>query len=89
MQQLEEWPTQWARVTPSPRVTLVLKRLSDASFGVFLVHLLILEIGRLTIPAVAAASSFWVLLPTFVATLLVSFLVSLVAARVPYVRAVF
>ncbi|MEV6487789.1 acyltransferase family protein [Actinoplanes sp. NPDC051633] len=78
-----------ARVTPSPRVTLVLKRLSDASFGVFLVHLLILEIGRLTIPAVAAASSFWVLLPTYVATLLVSFLVSLVAARIPYVRAVF
>ena len=78
-----------ARVTPGPRVGLVLKRLSDASFGVFLVHLLILEIGRVLVPAVAAASSFWVMLAAYVATVLLSFLVSLVAARVPYLRAIF
>jgi surface polysaccharide O-acyltransferase-like enzyme len=78
-----------ARVTPAPRVAVVLKRLSDASFGVFLVHLLILEIGRVLVPAVAAASSFWVMLAAYVATLLLSFLASLVAARIPYLRAIF
>jgi surface polysaccharide O-acyltransferase-like enzyme len=78
-----------ARVTPGRQVTTVLKRLSDASFGVFVVHLLFLEIGRLTIPAVAAATSLWVLLTVYAATMALSFLVSLVAARIPYVRAVF
>jgi surface polysaccharide O-acyltransferase-like enzyme len=78
-----------ARVTPPAWTATVLKRLSDASFGVFLVHLLILEAARLLIPAVAAASSFWVLLPTFAATVTLSFAVSLVAARIPYVRAIF
>jgi surface polysaccharide O-acyltransferase-like enzyme len=75
--------------TPSPQVLTWLKRLSDASFGVFLVHLLIYEVIRLTVPVVAAADSLGVLLAAFASVLVASFAVSLGAARVPYLRTVF
>jgi surface polysaccharide O-acyltransferase-like enzyme len=78
-----------ARVTPPPPVAVALRRLSEAAFGVFLVHLLILEILIRTVPAVDAARSPWVLAATFVVTLPASYLVSLVAARTPYLRTVF
>lgn len=78
-----------ARVAPGPRVAFALRRLSDAAFGVFLVHLLILEVLRIALPAVQAARSPWVLAATFVVTLTTSFVVSLLAARIPYLRAVF
>jgi surface polysaccharide O-acyltransferase-like enzyme len=78
-----------ARVTPGPRVARTLQRLSDASFGVFLVHLLIFQIIRRMVPAVAEASSLGVLLATYAVVLVLSFAVSAGAARIPYVRAVF
>jgi surface polysaccharide O-acyltransferase-like enzyme len=78
-----------ARVTPGPRLATALKRLSDASFGVFLVHLLLFEILRQGVPAVERGTSFWVLLGAWALVLTSSFAVSIGAARVPYVRAVF
>ncbi|GLY99665.1 acyltransferase family protein [Actinoplanes sp. NBRC 103695] len=78
-----------ARVTPAPRAAFALRRLSDAAFGVFLVHLLILEVLRVALPPVEAARSPWVLAATFVVTLTVSFVISLAAAKARYVRAIF
>jgi surface polysaccharide O-acyltransferase-like enzyme len=67
----------------------VLRRLSDATFGVFLVHLLILEVIRQSVPEVMAASSFGVLVAAYAVVLVVSFAVTLAAARIRFVRAVF
>lgn len=78
-----------ARVTPAPWLANLLERLSDASFGVFLVHLLILEAIRMSVPAVARASSLWVLVAAYAVVLVSSFLVSIGASRVPYLRTVF
>jgi surface polysaccharide O-acyltransferase-like enzyme len=75
------------RRTPSPRTAALLRRLSDASFGVFLVHLLLLELVRRAVPEVAAASSFGWLAAAYAVILASSFLVSLVLAKVPYLRA--
>lgn len=77
------------RFSPGPRVSNAMKRLSDASFGVFLVHLLIFEIVRRLAPAVAEAASLSVMLVAWAVVVVASFAVSLVAARVPYLRAVF
>ena len=77
------------RFTPRHRAARVLRRLSDASFGVFLVHLLILAVIREALPAVEAATSLWVLLAAYVVVLVASFAVSMGAARLRYVRAVF
>ena len=74
-----------ARVTPAPRVAFALRGLSDAAFGVFLVHLLILEILKFAVPT----SSPWALAGAFVVTLAASFAISLLAARVRYLRTIF
>ena len=78
-----------ARLRPGPRVTGVLRRLSDATFGVFLVHLLILEVIRQSVPEVMAASSFGVLVAAYGVVLVAAFAVSLAAARVRFLRAIF
>jgi surface polysaccharide O-acyltransferase-like enzyme len=78
-----------ARYRPGPRVAGVLVRLSDASFGVFLIHLLIFEVIRRFVPAVAQASSLGVLLTAYAVTLVLSFAISIGASKVPWVRAVF
>jgi surface polysaccharide O-acyltransferase-like enzyme len=78
-----------ARLRPSPRTLRALRRLSEASFGVFLVHLVFVEIARQTIPAVAAADSLAVLGVTLVCVLAVSFTISILASRIPYLRAIF
>ncbi|MFG1602670.1 acyltransferase [Actinoplanes sp. NPDC049265] len=78
-----------ARVTPGPRLGRLLRRLADATFGVFLVHLLIFEVVRRLVPAVAEASSLVVMLAAWAFVVVASFAVSLVAARIPVVRAVF
>jgi peptidoglycan/LPS O-acetylase OafA/YrhL len=76
-------------MTPPPAAGRLLVRLSEASFGVFLVHLLIfVSIVRL-VPAVAKANSLPVTLTAFAAVLVASFAVSIGASRVPYVRAIF
>ena len=78
-----------ARLRPGPRVTGVLRRLSDATFGVFLVHLLILEVIRQSVPEVMAGSSFGVLVAAYGVVLVAAFAVSLAAARVRFLRAIF
>ncbi|SCG76598.1 acyltransferase [Micromonospora inositola] len=78
-----------ARHTPSPGAARWVVRLSEASFGVFLVHLLVFELLRYVLPAVRSAESLPVMLGTFVVVLVTSFAISLGAARIPYVRAVF
>ena len=78
-----------ARLRPPEAVQSVLRRLSDATFGVFLVHLLIFEVIRQAVPAVYAATSFWVLVVTYLVVLTVSFAVSAGASRIRYVRAIF
>ncbi|MEU5724549.1 acyltransferase family protein [Micromonospora sp. NPDC047738] len=75
--------------TPSPRVGRWLVRLSEASFGVFLVHLLVFEVLRFSVPAIAAGASLPLMLGTFAVVLVTSFAISLGAARIPYIRAVF
>src|SRR3954447_20676259 len=78
-----------AHLRPGPRTVVMLRRLSEASFGVFLCHLVFLEIARKLVPAVAAADSLTVLGVTYVCVVVLSFALSLVASRIPYVRAVF
>ncbi|GIG91649.1 hypothetical protein Pen02_65850 [Plantactinospora endophytica] len=77
-----------ARVTPPPRVGRILVRLSDASFGVFLMHLLVLEVLRQTVPGVAEARSLVLMVGAYLVIVLVSFAASLGAARVPYLRTI-
>ncbi len=67
----------------------LLVSLSNASFGVFLVHLVIFEAIRLNVPSVLSADSFWAIAVAYVATLLGSFAVSLLALKVPLLRRVF
>ncbi|PYI39812.1 hypothetical protein CVS30_03900 [Arthrobacter psychrolactophilus] len=71
------------------RAGTVLVSLSNASFGVFLVHLVIFETIRLNVPAVLAADSFPAIAVAYIVTLLGSFLVSLIALKVPLLRRVF
>ena len=77
------------RLRPGPRASRMLVRLSEASFGVFLVHLLILEALRTFVPAVYAADSLPVILGAYVVVLVSSFAVSVGASKIPYVRAIF
>lgn len=74
---------------PSPRTAKLLVKLSEASFGVFLVHLVFFEAIRLNIPAVNAGTSLPVIAAAYAATLVASFAVALVAARIPVLRLVF
>jgi surface polysaccharide O-acyltransferase-like enzyme len=77
------------RITPSPRVARALRTLSDASFGVFLVHLLIFEAIRHWVPVVSRASSLPVLLAAYAVVLVSSFAVSIGASKVRYLRGIF
>jgi len=63
--------------------------LSQASFGVFLVHLVIFEMLKKASPAIEAGTAFGPAAVAFLLTLVVSFAVSLVAARIPYLRTLF
>jgi surface polysaccharide O-acyltransferase-like enzyme len=78
-----------ARYTPPERLRALLTRLSDASFGVFLVHLVLFAIVQRAVPAVRAADSLTVLVGAYLAVLGCSFALSIGAARVPYLRNVF
>ncbi|MGR6318386.1 acyltransferase [Micromonospora soli] len=78
-----------ARTTWRPAIARTVVRLSDASFGVFLIHLLVFEVFRQLIPDVAAGRSLTVIGLVYPAVVVISFAVSMVAARIPYVRAVF
>lgn len=63
--------------------------LSNATFGVFLVHLVIFEAIRLTVPAVSAGTSLVAVAGAYAVTLAGSFAVSLAANRVPLLRNIF
>jgi surface polysaccharide O-acyltransferase-like enzyme len=76
-------------LTPPPWAGRLLRRLSEASFGVFLVHMLIFVSIERLVPAVERNTSLPVMVVTYVAVVVLSFAISLGAARVPYVRAVF
>jgi len=78
-----------ARYTPPERLRGLLTRLSDASFGVFLVHLALFAILQRAIPAVRAADSPAVMVAAYAAVLGCSFALSIGAAKVPYLRNVF
>ncbi|MCL7456901.1 acyltransferase [Micromonospora echinofusca] len=78
-----------SRVTWRPTVGRLVTRLSDASFGVFLIHLLVFEVFRQLIPDVEAGRSLEVIGLTYPAVLVISFAVSMLASKIPYVRAVF
>lgn len=79
----------FSRVTPSPRTGRMLVTLSGASFGVFLVHLLVFEVIRLNVPAVFDGRSIAAAFASFAATLAISFAVSVLAARIPLLRNIF
>lgn len=78
-----------ARWSPPDAVRSVFKKLSDATFGVFLVHLFVLALVQKAFPVVAAADSLSALLVAYGAILVISFAISMIAARIPYVRTVF
>jgi len=67
----------------------MLVTLSGASFGVFLVHLLVFEVIRLNVPAVFDGRSLAAAVVSFAATLAISFAVSVLAARIPLLRNIF
>ena len=73
----------------SSRAGTLLVSLSNASFGVFLVHLVIFEAIRLNVPAVLGATSFPAIAAAYLATLDGSFAFSLLASKVPLLRRVF
>lgn len=71
------------------RVGALLVSLSNASFGVFLVHLVIFEAIRLNFPAVLGATSFPAIAVAYLATLTGSYAISLLASKIPLLRRVF
>jgi surface polysaccharide O-acyltransferase-like enzyme len=78
-----------ARFRPSERTGRLIVRLSDASFGVFLVHLLLLALIQWAFPEWPVGESLAATLLTCAVVIVASFAVSLGAARVPYLRAIF
>lgn len=78
-----------SRITWRPSVARLVVRLSDASFGVFLIHLLVFEVFRQLIPTVAEGRSLEVIGLVYPAVLVLSFAISMLASRIPYVRTVF
>ncbi|GGK25880.1 hypothetical protein GCM10010124_18000 [Pilimelia terevasa] len=77
------------RWRPGPTAGRRLVRVADATFGVFLVHLLVYEAVKAAVPAAGAGRSLPVMLGAYALVLAASFAVSLSAARVPYLRTVF
>ncbi|GGJ85878.1 hypothetical protein GCM10010123_14370 [Pilimelia anulata] len=77
------------RWRPGPAAGRRLARLADATFGVFLVHLLVYEVIKAAVPAMAEARSLPVMLGAYGLVLAASFAISLGAARVPYLRTIF
>ncbi|MCP2327375.1 surface polysaccharide O-acyltransferase-like enzyme [Hamadaea flava] len=67
----------------------VLRRLAEATFGVFLTHLLVLVLLRTWFDIVDRGTSFAVMLITYVVVLCTSFVIALAGSRIPYVRRIF
>lgn len=71
------------------RTGAILRAFSNASFGVFLVHLVIFEAIRLSVPAVSTENSLRELTVAYLVTLAASFAVALVGLRVPLLKRIF
>jgi surface polysaccharide O-acyltransferase-like enzyme len=63
--------------------------LSNATFGVFLVHLVLFESLQRLFPAVSAGLSIKVMMLAYAGTLVGSFAVSLASRRIPLLRNIF
>lgn len=72
-----------------PRLTRVVVILSEASFGVFLIHLLVLLLPYELLPGLANDTSLWQTVLGYLVTLVLSFAVVLLARRVPGLRVLF
>ncbi|GAA1926556.1 acyltransferase [Microbacterium aoyamense] len=77
--------------TPRPRTSRFLQTISDAAFGVFLVHFAFIVVLRMVFPAFAeaASSTLWGAGAMWAAVVVLSFVVTVLARRVPFVRRVF
>ena len=71
------------------RVGSAVSALSNASFGVFLVHFVIFEAIRLNFVAVSTQHSLRALAATYLVTLVCSFAISLIGLRIPVIRRIF
>lgn len=76
----------WIKTLPAKRFVA---EVSNATFGVFLVHLVIFEAIRLEFPSVSNGKSLGAIAVAYAATLVGSFLVSLAARRIPLIRSIF
>lgn len=74
------------RLTLPERLQRAIVRLSEAAFGVFLVHLLVLSVYTRLVPG--ATGSLAMVAISYPVILLISYAISLVLARIPYVRAI-
>ncbi len=84
-------PGGWLGVLSARGPALAGRRLGDSTLGVFAIHLLVLQ-AVLRMPGIGgapAAASVAELLARCATVFVVSYLISLLAARVPYVRRVF
>ena len=79
----------FSRIKPTPAAGRMLITLSAASFGVFLVHLLVFEVIRLNVPAVFNGRSIVAASASYAATLALSFAVAVLASRIRFVRNIF
>lgn len=80
-----------SRIALSARAARILTRLSAASFGTFLIHFFILVLAEVLFPWILGplATSFWAALLVWACVASVSFGVSIVALRIPYLRRFF
>ncbi|KQV06021.1 hypothetical protein ASC63_00520 [Leifsonia sp. Root112D2] len=80
-----------SRIVLSDRAARRLKTLSAASFGTFLIHFFFLILAEVLFPGIVAplSTSFWTALLVWAGVAIVSFAVSMVALRIPYLRRFF
>lgn len=79
----------FGRISPAASAGRMLVTLSGASFGVFLVHLLVFEAIRLNVPAVHDGRSIVAALAGYAATLVASFALAVLASRIRFLRNIF
>lgn len=77
------------RFPPTGRLGAAVRTLSDASFGVFLVHLAIIAVIARLVPQLYDGTSLLRTAVLFTITLVASYAIAIVAARVPYLRRLF
>ena len=81
--------TLLSRIPIGPRVGRVIVLLSEASFGVYLVHLIVLLLPSEVLPGFLARTSLWQALLAYAFILPVSFAISILARKIPGIRLIF